>query len=171
MKLHNVIPVFFSLLLLACDNSGTSTLNNTKNKIKIPVKAIDFRLPDLAGKTHSLNEYLNKGPVLLVFFTTWCPYCKKEIPNLKQAYYNYGDKNLQLVAINAGLTDSLSNAKNYALKNRLPYVVLYDEDAKVSAQYGLKTVPKIFYIQQDRNIVLTSRKVQKQTIEDLLGAQ
>ena len=108
---------------------------------------------------------------MLVFFTTWCPYCQKEIPKLKQVYQQYGDKGLQLVAINAGLADSLENAKGYALQYRLPYVVLYDADARVSAQYGLQSVPKIFYIQQDGNIVLTSRKTQKQTIEDLLRAQ
>jgi len=163
------------LSLTACDNSGSSNHNSladkTSSKIKTPKQAINFTLPDLADKPHRLNEYLKKGPVMLVFFTTWCPYCQKEIPKLKQVYQQYGDKGLQLVAINAGLADSLENAKGYALQYRLPYVVLYDADARVSAQYGLQSVPKIFYIQQDGNIVLTSRKVQKQTIEDLLRAQ
>jgi len=163
------------LSLTACDNSDSSKLNSladkTSSKIKTPKQAINFTLPDLAGKPHRLNEYLEKGPVMLVFFTTWCPYCKKEIPKLKQVYQQYRDKGLQLVAINAGLADSLENAKRYALQYRLPYAVLYDADARISAQYGLQSVPKIFYIQQDGNIALTSRKVQKQAIENLLGAQ
>jgi len=167
--------LFVGLSLTACDNSASSKHNSladkTSSKIKTPKQVINFTLPDLAGKPHRLNEYLEKGPVMLVFFTTWCPYCKKEIPKLKQVYQQYSDKGLQLVAINAGMTDSLENAKRYALQYRLPYVVLYDADARISAQYGLQSVPKIFYIQQDGNIVLTSRKVQKQAIENLLGAQ
>ena len=44
-------------------------------------KAPDFSLKDLQGKTFTLSE--NKGPVLLVFGATWCPYCREEIPHLK----------------------------------------------------------------------------------------
>jgi len=164
-----------SLILMACDSSDSSKRNSltdqTSSKTHTPKQAIEFTLPDLAGKPHQLNEYLEKGPVMLVFFTTGCPYCKKEIPKLKQAYQQYSDQGLQLVTINAGLADTLEKAKRYALQNRLPYVVLYDEDARVASQYGLQTVPKIFYIQQDGSIVHTSRKVNKQAMEFLLGTQ
>lgn len=164
-----------SLTLTACDNSDSSKLerssDKTSNKITTPTQAIEFTLPDLAGKPLQLNEYLKKGPVMLVFYTTWCPYCKKEIPKFKQAYQLYNDKGLQLVAINAGMADSLDNAKRYALQYRLPYVVLYDAEARVSGQYGLQSVPKIFYIQQDGRITHTSTKVHMQAIEDLLGTQ
>jgi len=98
---------------------------------------------------------------MLMFFTTWWPYCKKEIPKLEQVYQQYSDQGLQLVAINAGIADTLENAKHYALQHRLPYTLLYDEDARVASQHGLQTVPKIFYIQQNGNIVHTSRKVSK----------
>jgi len=161
-----------SLALTACDNSGSSKLNSvsdkTSSKIRTPMQAIEFTLPDLAGKPHSLNEYLEKGPVMLVFFTTWCPYCKKEIPIFKKIYQQYSDKGLQLVAINAGLADSLENAKRYALQYRLPYVVLYDADARISAQYGLQSVPKIFYIQQNGKITSYSRKMDMKAVSSLL---
>ena len=164
-----------SLTLTACDNSASSKSNSvndkTSNKITAPTQAIEFALPDLAGKPHQLNEYLEKGPVMLVFYTTWCPYCKKEIPKFKQVYQQYYDRGLQLVAINAGMADSLDNAKRYALQYRLPYIVLYDAEARVSGQYGLQSVPKIFYIQQDGRITHRSTKVHKQSIEDLLRTQ
>ena len=164
-----------SMVLVACDNqpaTGDSTsLNNSTSKTKIPVQAIDFTLPDLAGKPQKLSEYLKKGPVMLVFFTTWCPYCKKEIPTLKQVSREYGPKGLQLVAINAGLVDNLDNAKHYALQYRLPYVVLYDADGITSGQYGVRTVPKILYIQQDGKVVHTSRKVRTQAIVSLMDEQ
>jgi len=162
-----------SLTLTACDNSDSSKLerssDKTSSKIRTPEQAIEFTLPDLAGKPHQLNEYLEKGPVMLVFFTTWCSYCKKEIPAFKQAYQQYSDRGLQLVAVNAGLADSLDNAKRYALQYRLPYVVLYDADARVSGQYGLQSVPKVFYIQQDGRIIHTSRHLSKRVLSDLLG--
>jgi len=163
--------VFAGLALTACDQPDSSKLGGVTSKTSTPKQAIEFTLPDLAGKPHRLSEYLAKGPVVLVFFTTWCPYCKKEIPTLKQVYREYDSKGMQLVAINAGLADSLDNAKRYALQYRLPYVVLYDADGVTAGQYGVRTVPKIIYIQPNGRIRHTSQHVDKQAIDGLLGRQ
>lgn len=161
--------LLISMMLLAgCEQESTSSIRISNAKKTAPKQAIDFTLPDLAGKPHRLVDYLDKGPVMLVFFTTWCPYCKKEIPALKQVYREHGSKGLQLVAINAGLADSLENAKRYALQHRLPYAVLYDTDGTTSGQYGVRAVPKIVYIQQDGNISYTSQYVDKEAIDGLL---
>jgi len=157
------------ILLAGCEQQSTSTIDAGVANKTAPKQATDFTLPDLAGNPHGLNEYLQKGPVMLVFFTTWCPYCKKEIPALKQVYREYGSKGLQLVAINAGLADSLQNAKRYALQHRLPYAVLYDTDGTIAGQYGVRSVPQIFYIQQGGRIAQTSRQVSQQAISGLLG--
>lgn len=157
------------ILLAGCEQQSTSVIGTgvaTKTALK---QAIDFTLPDMAGNPHSLNEYLQKGPVMLVFFTTWCPYCEKEIPALKEVYREHGSKGLQLVAINAGLADSLEYAKRYALQHRLPYAVLYDMDGITAGEYGVRAVPKIVYIQQDGKISSTSQYVDKQAINGLLG--
>jgi len=170
-SMHLIFSVLLiSLMLLAgCEQESTSVIDAGVANKTAPKQAIDFTLPDLAGKPHRLVDYLDKGPVMLVFFTTWCPYCEKEIPTLKQVYREYGSKGLQLVAINAGLADSLENARRYALQYRLPYAVLYDTDGTISGQYGVRTVPKIVYIQQDGRISHISRHVNKQAINGLLG--
>lgn len=158
-----------TILLAGCEQQSTSAIDAGVANNAVPKQAVDFTLPDLAGNPHNLNEYLQKGPVMLVFFTTWCPYCKKEIPALKQVYREYGSKGLQLVAINAGLADSLENAKRYALQHRLPYAVLYDMDGITAGKYGVRAVPKIVYIQQDGNMSYTSQYVDKKAIAGLLG--
>lgn len=163
--------VFASIVLTACDQPDSSKLGGVTSKTSTPKQAIEFTLPDLAGKPHRLSEYLEKGPVMLVYFTTWCPFCKKEIPALKQVYRKYGSTGLQLVAINAGLADSLENAKRYTLQHRLPYVVLYDADGVTAGQYGVRTVPKIIYIQPNGRISHTSLHVDKQAIDGLPGMQ
>lgn len=169
-SVHRMVSaLLISLILLAgCEQQSTAIDAGVADKTT-PKQAVDFTLPDLAGKPHRLVDYLNKGPVMLVFFTTWCPYCLKEIPALKQVYRDYGEQGLQLVAINAGLADSLENAQHYALQHRLPYAVLYDTDGMISGQYGVRTVPKIVYIQQDGTIHYTSRHVDKQAIDALPG--
>lgn len=157
-------------LLAGCEQKSTSTINTDLANKTVPKQAVDFTLPDLAGKPHSLAGYLDKGPVLLVFFTTWCPYCVKEIPTLKQIYREYGSKGLQLVAINAGLVDSLENAKRYALQHRLPYPILYDTDALVSAKYNVQAVPQMYVIQQNGKIIKSSKHVPQETISKVSSA-
>ena len=161
------VPVFcVSLLLAGCEQEGSGM-----KKAAAPRDAFNFTLPDLAGRPHALNEYLQKGPVMLVFFTTWCSNCKKEIPALKQVYREYSERNLQLLAINAGLADNLENAQRYALQNRLPYAVLFDAGGEVAARYGVRSVPKIFYLRQDGTVSEVSRQVSRLAIATLLRTQ
>lgn len=161
--MRRAFRVFASVLLVSavlagCERADSpSTAPDTKSS-KLE-QAVEFTLPDLAGRPHTLAEYLRRGPVMLVFYTTWCPYCRGEIPTLKQAYRDYTPKGLQIVAINAGMADSIENARAYAAQHTLPYPVLYDADAKIAALYQVRAVPRIFLIRQNGRILKADRRV------------
>lgn len=160
-----------AILLAGCAQEESTTPIDTSVDVTTELtQAIDFTLPDLAGRPHTLVEYLERGPVMLLFFATWCPYCQREIPALKEVYREYGEQGLQLVAINTGLADSEENARVYALKHRLPYPVLYDADADVSARYKVQAVPQIHLIRQNGQIVATARRVPYEEIPKLMEA-
>lgn len=132
------------------------------------VKAPAFILPDLAENPHSLEEYRKQGPVMLVFYATWCPTCLSEIPNLKRIYRTYRETGLQMVAINVGLMDTLENAKTYALRHRLPYPVLYDAEAGVAKSYGVKSFPRIFLIHENGSVFAETVRITDEQITDFL---
>lgn len=165
-----VYVLLVSAVLAGCDRGDSpSTVPDTKRpKLE---QAVEFTLPDLAGRPHTLAEYLQRGPVMLVFYTTWCPYCRKEIPTLKQAYHDYAPKGLQIVAVNAGLADSIENARAYAAQHTLPYPVLYDADAKIAALYGVRAVPRIFLIQQNGRILKADRRVPLQVLPQFVASK
>lgn len=167
-----VYVLLVSAVLTGCDrgDSGVATLDTKRPKIE-QAPAPAFTLPDLAGRPHTLAEYLQHGPVMLVFYTTWCPYCRKEIPTLKQAYHDYAPKGLQIVAVNAGLADSIENARAYAAQHTLPYPVLYDADAKIAALYGVRAVPRIFLIQQNGRILKADRRVLLQVLPQFVASK
>jgi len=113
-------------------------------------KAPDFTLNDLQGKPFKLSEQRGK-PVLIVFGTTWCPYCRDEIPRLKNIFQTYGKKGL--VLINIDIQEPRDKVKRFAEKHRLPYRVLLDERAEVAKKYGIQGVPTFVLIDVNGLIV------------------
>lgn len=152
----------FGLLLVGCNDqqqSSTTPVSAETHGRAECMPAPAFRLPDLSGRMHALKEYTGDQPVVLFFFTSWCPYCHKQIPTLKAIDRGRKALGVKLVTIGAGLEDTADNVRGYALENRLPYVVLYDEGAKVSARYGVKVVPAAFLVRQDGCMTQLGRHV------------
>jgi peroxiredoxin len=100
--------------------------------------APNFTLKDLKGNSRSLKDFRGKV-VLLNFTTTWCPYCKKDIPNLKKLYTTMKGKNFELISIY--VAESPKRVAAFVQKNSLPYTILVDPEAAVARTYGVRGVP------------------------------
>lgn len=61
--------------------------------------AFSFALPDTKGKTVSLDDF--QGKVVIVdFWGTWCPPCRKEVPHFVALHQKYRGDGLEIVGIN-----------------------------------------------------------------------
>lgn len=80
----------------------------------------DFRLPDLDGKLRSGDEWRGKV-VLLNFWATWCPPCRKEIPVFVSLQKQYQAQGLQFVGISIDQTEP---TQAYAMEAGINYPVL-----------------------------------------------
>ncbi|PIU40856.1 MAG: thioredoxin [Candidatus Omnitrophica bacterium CG07_land_8_20_14_0_80_42_15] len=112
--------------------------------------APDFTLADINGKNISLNDFIGKDAVLLVFSTTWCPYCKEKIPGLKKLYSEYNGKGLQVLAVY--IQEGKDKIASFIGKNSMPYPILMDTDGAVSQKYGVFGVPSLFAIDKKGNV-------------------
>lgn len=63
-----------------------------------PIHAPYFEVKGLDGKVYTLNDYKGK-PLLLVFWATWCPTCKKEIAKIAENYQKLKDAGLQILLV------------------------------------------------------------------------
>lgn len=63
-----------------------------------PLPLPTVTLPDLSGKERTLDEW--KGKTLVVnFWATWCPPCRKEIPAFNRVQQKYKDRDVQFIGI------------------------------------------------------------------------
>ena len=103
--------------------------------------APDFTLKDLNGGELSLSAYKNKDAVYLVFWATWCPYCIRDIPRIKEIHSKYSGKGLKIISVNIAANDPMGRVMAFQKKYKLPYPILYDGNNIVSRMYGITGVP------------------------------
>jgi len=97
-------------------------------------KRPDFSMKDVDGKTHDINEY--NGKVLIVnFWATWCPPCRREIPALIELQEKYQSKGFTIVGV---ALDSRQAAVDYVDPMSINYPILVGESEgiAISQAYG-----------------------------------
>jgi thiol-disulfide isomerase/thioredoxin len=111
----------------------------------------DFSLSVLEGETKSLSSYKGKV-VFLNFWATWCGPCRVEMPSMEAVYNKFSDKGLEMLAVNC---DEDNAAVRSFIKNEgFSFPVLLDLDGKVSANYGIQSIPTTFLVDRDGMIIL-----------------
>lgn len=107
--------------------------------------APDFSITRLDGKQFSLSEFRGKKSVYLVFWNTWCTYCMKKIPKLKQTQ-SLLNENIEIIAVNTGLKDSVKKSIAFQKRFEINYPLAFDHDKKVTDLYGVWGTPTEFII-------------------------
>jgi len=103
--------------------------------INLGQKSPNFSLPHSDGKSISLVDLLQQGPVVVTFYRgSWCPYCNLQLRALQARLADIHTLGAQLVAISPQVPDgSLTKDEMQDLE----FLVLSDQDAKVASQYGV----------------------------------
>jgi peroxiredoxin len=116
-------------------------------------KAINFTLTDLDGNKVSLSDFRGKN-VYLNFFATWCPPCKKEMPDIEKYYNEYKDRDFEVIVVDLG--ESKSTVESFISKNKYTFRVLLDSNQSVAEKYGISSIPVSYFISKD-GIIVSSR--------------
>lgn len=112
--------------------------------------APDFSLPNVdTGSTVKLSSYTG-SPVLLFFWTTWCPYCEAEVPILETIYDNYHADGLEILAVD--VDENATLARQYKLSHTMKYVILDDHSSLVANRYNVTSYPRLIFIEPSGKI-------------------
>jgi peroxiredoxin len=125
----------------------------------------DFTLTDLNGHQWTLKSL--RGKVALVnFWATWCPPCRKELPDLEQLSERFKDQGLVILALS---DEDVAKVKPFVEQRNLTYPVLLDTGGKVAKEYDVDGIPKTFVYDRDGKLVAQAidMRTQKQFLEML----
>jgi len=143
-----------SLFLVAClalpsgpvvAQDGIPELSYTLTALEVPVDAPGFTLADMDGKPHSLDDYRGSW-VLINFWATWCPPCRKEMPSLERLYQTFHERSFRVLAVNQWENADLVFSYLGDLDVFPSFPILFDPDSKVSEAYGVRGLPTSFII-------------------------
>jgi thiol-disulfide isomerase/thioredoxin len=129
---------------------------------------VDFTLNDLEGKSWTLRDL--RGKVVLVnFWATWCPPCRKEMPDLDKLYKRFKDQGLVILAID---DEEVAKIKPYLAEHPVTYSILLDPGRKVNESFRIDGIPKSFVYDREGKLVAQSidMRTQKQFLDMLAQA-
>ncbi len=112
----------------------------------------DFTLIDLQGKTWTLSAL--RGKVVLVnFWATWCPPCRKEMPDLEALYNRFKDQGLVILAIS---DEEAAKVQPFIAERKITYPVMLDPGRKVNELFQVEGIPKSFVYNREGKLVTES---------------
>jgi len=131
--------------------------------------APDFQLPPVGGgKAFNLSQFKGK-PVVLVFWATWCPPCRREIPALKGLYETYTAKGVQVITVTINYRQNEQDVIQFRQKYELPYLILWDKENKVSDAWGVDGIPTNFVLDRKGIVRFRSNGLDEDLVQALEG--
>jgi thiol-disulfide isomerase/thioredoxin len=122
-------------------------------------------LPSLSLNYLGQQPELSGKPVLVEFWATWCPPCRKSIPHLNEVYAKYKDKGLTIVGIT---NEDEATVKKFQEKIPMTYNVAINAPQELLQQFGVEGIPTAFLVDKSGKVVwaghpmeLTESMIQK----------
>lgn len=118
-------------------------------------KFIDLEMKTPDGKPIKLSDYVGKSKLVLVdFWASWCPPCRKEMPALVQIYKEYKSKGLEIVGVS--LDKDLEAWKKGIGQLNITWPQMSDLkywESKSVDIYAIRSIPHLMLVDENGTIV------------------
>lgn len=166
MKKIMVLMTMMVFVMASCTNNGKDSSKAQEKTETVAVEeqvpaveeqvtsevAPDFTLNDINGKPLALSSLRGKY-VILDFWGSWCVWCIRGIPNMKEYYNKYKGK-FEILGIDCN--DSEQEWKDAVKKHELPWLHVYNTpDSQLLKTYKIEGFPTKIIIDPDGKIVKT----------------
>ena len=118
-------------------------------------KAPDFTMTDNEGNPVKLSDLIANGkPIVLNFWASWCPPCKREMPEFDAVYQGLGSE-VQFVMLDLidGQRETVEMGEKYVSEQGFSFPVYFDTNQEGAYAYGIRSIPTTLFIDKDGYII------------------
>ena len=149
---RTILSTMFLLATFATAAAQDLDSKYATNLLKPGTVAPDFTLNNLNGKPFKMSSLKGKY-VVLDFWGSWCGYCIKGFPKMKEYYQKYKGK-FEILGIDCN--DTPEKWKAAVKKHELPWLNVYNpRESKLLADYAIQGFPTKILVGPDGKIVKT----------------
>lgn len=134
--------IFVLMLMLLIAGSAYS--------LEVGETAPDFEVKTMAGEIVALKDMIANNKAVLVFWTTWCPSCRREVPKVN-SFYKKNKETVSVLGINTG--ETRKKIEDFVEKKRISYPIASDFKNEVGKLYNVLGVPTIVVIDKDGKVL------------------
>jgi thiol-disulfide isomerase/thioredoxin len=161
-------------LLVSCsgnDNADKKTIPQTADQSPSTAAAlassgIQFTAQDILGKAQSSDQWIGKRPVVLNFWGTWCPPCRREVPDIVKAYSEYHSKGVEILGL--AVKDDPQDVASFSKDKGMNWIMLIANDQVLTAYNVVNGIPTTIFLDKNGNEV--TRFIGSRSYEDFKPA-
>ena len=113
------------------------------------VQASGFTLTALDGQQYSLDSLRGKV-VLLNFWATWCPPCRREMPDMDKLYRRFAAKGLVVLGVS---DEKRETVEAFLARQNYSFPIALDPGRKVNTAFGIEGIPNSFLFDRQGKLV------------------
>ena len=155
----------FVLMLLMAATQMLAQFEQTDDDAKYATELLkrgqqvpDAKLKTPEGKSVKLSKLIKGKWALIDFWASWCPDCRKDMPNVQRMYADFAPRGVEFVGVS--FDTEADNWVNAISKYNIRYAQVSDlkkmRDSEVAKAFGVKWIPSMMLIDPQGKVVLST---------------
>jgi len=143
----------------------TISAQDADSKYARDLLAVGTVAPDIVGangNTISMENYRGRC-VVLDFWATWCPDCRKDIPKMKELYAQYHKEGVAFVGVSFDTNQEVLD--NYLKKESIRWQQVSElkkwKETQTSKDYHISWIPTMYLLDTDGRVLLATVEIDK----------
>ena len=147
-----VVIITTQFLTFTAQAAGEPPLTHGFTVVDPPIAISALKLSNMDEEFIDIKSM--KGKVIVInFWATWCPPCRREMTSLEKLYLATKDKNVVVLAINIGEDIETVFSFINSIEPSPSFPILFDTDSKVMQQWKVQGLPTTYIISPEAEIV------------------
>lgn len=155
MKLSHSVGALFMTLGLTAAAADLPALSHDLTEQVTKTRAPELKLKDINGQSHDLSTL--KGKVVLInFWATWCPPCRRELPSMDRLAKNLSGNHFVVLAVDIGEDADTIQGFISQLESSPTFPILLDANGKTMQTWKISGLPTTYLIDREGRIAYSA---------------